>query len=329
QTFAICKADMLIKGNNADFIKDGNTLSDDKFEGQKFDYILSNPPFGREWKNEKAKVEAEAKKGFAGRFGAGLPAASDGQMLFLLTAISKMKERKDGGSRIAIIHNGSPLFTGDAGSGPSDIRKYILENDLLEAIIALPNDIFYNTGIATYIWVLSNKKAGTVREGKVQLINANGLFEKRRKALGNKRNDISENAVAEITNLYGDFKERELSKIYDNEDFGYTKITVERPLRDENGDPVLKKGKPQADASLRDTENVPLKEDIDAYFKREVLPFAPDAWIDEKKSKVGYEIPFTRYFYKYEAPRPSAEIMAEILELETELSGSLDEVFGL
>ena len=176
QTFAICKADMLIKGNNADFIKDGNTLSDDQFEGQTFDYVLSNPPFGREWKNEKAAVEAESKRGFAGRFGPGLPAASDGQMLFLLTAISKMKEPKDGGSRIAIIHNGSPLFTGDAGSGPSEIRKYILENDLLEAIIALPNDIFYNTGIATYIWVLSNKKAGTKREGKVQLINANGCL---------------------------------------------------------------------------------------------------------------------------------------------------------
>ena len=329
QTFAICKADMLIKGNNAEFIKDGNTLSDDQFEGQTFDYVLSNPPFGREWKNEKAKVEAEAKKGFAGRFGAGLPAASDGQMLFLMTAMSKMKQLKDGGSRIAIIHNGSPLFTGDAGSGPSDIRKYILENDLLEAIIALPNDIFYNTGIATYIWVLSNKKAGTKREGKVQLINANGLFEKRRKALGNKRNDIPESAIAEITQLYGDFRESEISKIFDNEDFGYTKIVVERPLRDEKGELVLKKGKKQADSALRDTENVPLKENIKEYFAREVLPFASDAWIDEKKSKAGYEIPFTRYFYKYEAPKPSAEIMAEILELETELSGSLEEVFDL
>ena len=328
QTFAICKADMLIKGNNADFIKDGNTLSDDQFEGQTFDYILSNPPFGREWKNEKAKVEAEAKRGFAGRFGAGLPAASDGQMLFLMTALSKMKEPSQGGSRIAIIHNGSPLFTGDAGSGPSDIRKYILENDLLEAIIALPNDIFYNTGIATYIWVLSNKKAGTKREGRVQLINANALFEKRRKALGNKRNDIPESAITEITQLYGDFRESEISKIYDNEDFGYTKITVERPLLDENGEPVLKKGKPQPDSNLRDTENVPLKEDIQEYFEREVLPFAPDAWIDEKKSKVGYEIPFTRYFYKYEAPKPSADIMAEIMELEKELDGSLSEVFS-
>ncbi len=327
QTFAICKADMLIKGNDADFIKDGNTLSDDQFEGQTFDYILSNPPFGREWKNEKPKVEAEAKKGFAGRFGPGLPAASDGQMLFLLTAISKMKEPSKGGSRIAIIHNGSPLFTGDAGSGPSEIRRYILENDLLEAIIALPNDIFYNTGIATYIWVLSNKKAGTKREGKVQLINANALFEKRRKALGNKRNDIPESAIDEITTLYGDFQESEISKILDNSDFGYTKITVERPLVDESGKPVVKKGKKQPDTALRDTENVPLKEDIDEYFKRKVLPFAPDAWIDEKKSKVGYEIPFTRYFYRYEPPKPSQEIMAEILEIEKELDGSLKEIF--
>lgn len=327
QTFAICKADMLIKGNKAEFIKDGNTLSDDQFEGQTFDYIISNPPFGREWKNEKAKVEAEAKRGYAGRFGPGLPAVGDGQMLFLLTAISKMKPIEQGGSRIAIIHNGSPLFTGDAGSGPSEIRKYILENDLLEAIIALPNDIFYNTGIATYIWVLSNKKQGKKREGKVQLINANGLFEKRRKALGNKRNDIPEQAIAEITRLYGDFRESEISKIFDKEDFGYSKIIVERPLRDENGAPILKKGRPQPDAALRDTENVPLTEDIQAYFEREVLPFAPDAWIDEKKSRVGYEIPFTRYFYKYEAPRPSAEIMAEILELEKELDGALREVF--
>ena len=329
QTFAICKADMLIKGNDADFIKDGNTLSDDQFEGQTFDYILSNPPFGREWKNEKPTVEAEAKKGFAGRFGPGLPAASDGQMLFLLTAISKMKEPSKGGSRIAIIHNGSPLFTGDAGSGPSEIRRYILENDLLEAIIALPNDIFYNTGIATYIWVLSNKKAGTKREGKVQLINANALFEKRRKALGNKRNDIPESAIDEITTLYGDFKESEISKIFDNSDFGYIKITVERPLVDESGKPILKKGKKQPDTALRDTENVPLKEDIDEYFKREVLPFAPDAWIDEKKSKVGYEIPFTRFFYRYEPPKPSQEIMAEILEIEKDLDGSLKEIFNV
>lgn len=319
---------MLIKGNNADFIKDGNTLSDDQFEGQTFDYILSNPPFGREWKNEKPAIEKEAKLGFAGRFGAGLPAASDGQMLFLLTAISKMKDASKGGSRVAIIHNGSPLFTGDAGSGPSNIRKYIIENDLLEAIIALPNDIFYNTGIATYIWVLSNKKRGTRREGKIQLINANTLYEKRRKALGNKRNDIPDAAIEEITRLYGDFRESEISKIFDNEDFGYTKITVERPLRDEKGELVLKSGKKQADSALRDTENVPLKEDIQEYFKREVLPYSPDAWIDTKKSTVGYEIPFVRYFYKYEAPKPSSEIMAEIVALEKDLEGSLSEVFG-
>jgi len=323
QTFAICKADMLIKGNDATQIRSGNTLSDDQFAEQTFDYILSNPPFGREWKNEKTAVEKEAKLGFAGRFGAGLPAVGDGQMLFLETAVAKMKPT---GSRAAIIHNGSPLFTGDAGSGPSEIRRYILENDLLEAIIALPNDIFYNTGIATYIWVLSNKKAEH-RKGKVQLINANGLFEKRRKALGNKRNDISEAQIAEITRVYGDFTENEISKIFSNEEFGYSKITVERPLKDENGEPVLKKGKPQPDAALRDTENVPLTENIQAYFEREVLPFAPDAWIDENKTKVGYEIPFTRYFYKYEAPRPSAEIMAEILELEKELDGSLKEIF--
>lgn len=438
QTFAICKADMLIKGNDANFIKDGNTLSNDQFVGQTFDYIISNPPFGREWKNEKADIEKEAKKGFDGRFGAGLPATSDGQMLFLLTAIAKMKPAENGGSRIAIIHNGSPLFSGDAGSGPSDIRKYILENDLLEAIIALPNDIFYNTGIATYIWVLSNKKAGTKREGKVQLINASTLFEKRRKPLGNKRNDIPEEAISRITQIYGDFTENEISKIFDTADFGYTKIVVERPLRekvvlteenfkklfnmykdslyidlsrdaiekmsvadiinalegieplglfaekedvkiffeiladfvrdepymdinkfakdfnahelakeykmkfnkyrnlmdlivekDPQAEIVYKKDEKIADPALRDTENVPLKENIAAYFEREVLPFAEDAWIDENKSKVGYEIPFTRYFYKYEAPRASAEIMAEIMELETDLSGSLEEVFDL
>lgn len=328
QTFAICQADMLIKGNDASLIKNGNTLSGDAYSEQTFDYIISNPPFGREWKNEKAVVEKEAKKGFAGRFGPGLPATSDGQMLFLMTAIAKMKKPEEGGSRIAIIHNGSPLFTGDAGSGPSDIRKYILENDLLEAIIALPNDIFYNTGIATYIWVLSNKKAGTQREGKVQLINANGLFEKRRKALGNKRNDIPDSAIEEITRLYGDLVENEISRFFSNADFGYTKITVERPQRTADGEIIRKHGKPEPDASLRDTENVPLTEDIKDYIKREVIPYAPDAWIDEKKSKVGYEIPFTRYFYQYETPRSSKVIMQEIMELDHKLSGGLAEVFG-
>ena len=324
QTFAICKADMLIKGNDAERIKSGNTLSDDQFSGETFDYIISNPPFGREWKNEEAIVKNEAKLGFDGRFGPGLPSTADGQMLFLENAIKKMNPQ---GARIAIIHNGSPLFTGDAGSGPSEIRRYILENDLLEAIIALPNDIFYNTGIATYIWVLSNKKAGTPREGKVQLINANDLYEKRRKSLGNKRNDIPESAIQEITKIYGEFRETEISKIFDNEDFGYTKITVERPVLDEDGKPVLVKGKPKADTKRRDTEIVPLKEDIETYFKREVLPFAPDAWIDTKKNKIGYEIPFTRHFYKYVAPRSTDEIMAEIKALENDLDGALVEVF--
>lgn len=324
QTYAICKADMLIKGANADNIKNGNTLSDDQFKEDRYDYILSNPPFGREWKNDKKAVETEAKLGFAGRFGAGLPAVGDGQMLFLETAIAKMKPQ---GSRIAIIHNGSPLFTGDAGSGPSEIRRYILENDLLEAIIALPNDIFYNTGIATYIWILSNKKLD-YRKDKVQLINANELYEKRRKSLGNKRNDIPKEYINEITKLYGEFKPTEISKIFDKEDFGYSKIVVERPKLNEDGKPELKKGKPVPDTSLRDTENVPLKEDIQEYFKREVLPFAPDAWIDEKKTKVGYEIPFTRYFYEYIPPKPAQELEIEIKEIEMDLDGALEEIFN-
>ena len=327
ETFAICKADMLIKGNDANNIRNGNTLSDDNFKGEKFDYVLSNPPFGREWKNDKKAVEAEAKLKAGGRFGAGLPAVGDGQMLFLQTAIARMKEPSQGGSKIAIIHNGSPLFTGDAGSGPSNIRKYILEHDLLEAIIALPNDIFYNTGIATYIWVLSNKKDSR-RKGKVQLINANEMYEKRRKSLGNKRNDIPTHYIDEITQIYADFTENEVSKIFDNEDFGYSKIVVERPQKDENGKPILKSGKPVADTSLRDTENVPLKEDIEEYFKREVLPYAPDAWIDNTKTKVGYEIPFTRYFYKYVPPRKSEDIMGEIIELEKSLDGVLEGIFN-
>ncbi len=324
QTYAICKADMLIKNEKTFRIENGNTLSDDKFKEDKFDYILSNPPFGREWKNDKIAVEKEAKLGYAGRFGPGLPAVGDGQMLFLETAIAKMKPQ---GSRVAIIHNGSPLFTGDAGSGPSEIRRYILENDMLEAIIALPNDIFYNTGIATYIWVLSNKKPSH-RKGKVQLINGSNLYEKRRKSLGNKRNDIPKHYIDEITKIYGDFKENEISKIYKNEEFGYSKIVVERPKLDEEGNIILKKGKKVPDTSLRDTENVPLKVDIHEYFEKEVLPFAPDAWIDESKTKIGYEIPFTRYFYKYTPPKPAMEIMTEIMDIELELDGVLEEIFN-
>lgn len=324
QTFAVCKADILIKGGDADQIKNGNTLSDDLFPNDRFDYILSNPPFGREWKNEKAKVEAEAKRGFSGRFGAGLPAIGDGQMLFLETALAKMNPN---GSKVAIVHNGSPLFAGDAGSGPSEIRRYLLENDLLEAIIALPNDIFYNTGIATYIWILSNaNKKPAHRKGKVQLIDASKMFTKRRKSLGNKRNDISSEQIQEITKIYGDFKESDVSKIFDNDAFGYRKITVEHPLRDDEGKPVLKKGKPVADASLRDYETIPLNEDVQGYFEREVLPFAPDAWIDESKTKIGYEIPFTRYFYKYTPPRPATELLSEIKTIENELKDALSEL---
>ena len=328
ETYAIAKADMLIKGENDSLIRSGNTLSDDQFPKQTFNYIISNPPFGREWKKEKASVEKEAKltRENGGRFFMGLPAIGDSQMLFLSNAVAKMKPVEEGGSRVAIVHNGSPLFTGDAGSGPSNIRKYLLENDLLEAIIALPNDIFYNTGIATYIWVLSNNKEKR-RMGKVQLINANGLYEKRRKSLGNKRNDIPQTAINEIAKIYGDFRENKLSKIFKNEDFGYRKVVVERPLRDESGKPILKKGKVQADPKLRDTENIPLSEDVAEYMKREVLPYAPDAWIDESKTKIGYEIPFTRYFYEYTPPVPSEEIKREILQIESELKGSIERIF--
>lgn len=328
ETYAIAKADMLIKGENDSLIRSGNTLSDDQFPKQTFNYIISNPPFGREWKKEKASVEKEAEltRENGGRFFMGLPAIGDSQMLFLSNAVAKMKPVEEGGSRVAIVHNGSPLFTGDAGSGPSNIRKYLLENDLLEAIIALPNDIFYNTGIATYIWVLSNNKENR-RMGKVQLINANGLYEKRRKSLGNKRNDIPQTAIDEIAKIYGDFRENKLSKIFKNEDFGYRKVVVERPLRDESGKPILKKGKVQADPKLRDTENIPLSEDIAEYMKREVLPYAPDAWIDESKTKIGYEIPFTRYFYEYTPPVPSEEIKREILQIESELRGSIERIF--
>lgn len=328
ETYAIAKADMLIKGENDSLIRSGNTLSDDQFPNQTFNYIISNPPFGREWKKEKASVEKEAKltRENGGRFFMGLPAIGDSQMLFLSNAVAKMKPVEEGGSRVAIVHNGSPLFTGDAGSGPSNIRKYLLENDLLEAIIALPNDIFYNTGIATYIWVLSNNKEKR-RMGKVQLINANGLYEKRRKSLGNKRNDIPQTAIDEIAKIYGDFRENKLSKIFKNEDFGYRKVVVERPLRDESGKPILKKGKVQADPKLRDTENIPLSEDVAEYMKREVLPYVPDAWIDESKTKIGYEIPFTRYFYEYTPPVPSEELKREILQIESELKGSIERIF--
>ena len=324
QTYAICKADMLIKGEDSNNIRKGNTLSDDKFPGEKFDFIMMNPPFGREWKSEKNAVETEAKKGVNGRFPAGTPAISDSQLLFLENAVSKMKPE---GSKIAIIHNGSALFKGDAGSGESEIRRYVIENDLLDCIIQLPNDLFYNTGIATYIWILNNKKPEH-RQGKVQLINANNLYKKMRKNLGNKRNEMTKDHIDEITKIYGDFVENEISKIYDNDFFGYRKVTVLQAKIDENGNKEMnKKGDYIQDKEKEtDTEIIPLQEDIHDYMEREVLPFAPNSYIDNSKTKIGYEISFTKYFYKYQEPRTTKEIMSEILELDKKLDGVLKEL---
>jgi type I restriction enzyme M protein len=322
ESYAICKADMLIKGQDITNICFGNTLSEDGHAHKKFDYMLSNPPFGVEWKKVEKEIRKEhEQQGFNGRFGAGLPRVSDGSLLFLLHLISKMRPEKDGGSRFGIVLNGSPLFTGGAGSGESEIRRYVLENDLVEAIIGLPTDMFYNTGISTYIWILSNRKP-KARKGKVQLIDASELWQKMRKSLGSKRKELSDQHIADITQLFGKFREarkdgKPISRIFKNEDFGYRTITVERPLKDEKGKLILGekgklKGKPQADSNLRDTENVPLGEDVEAYFKREVLPHAPDAWIDHDKTRVGYEIPFNRHFYVFKPPRPLAEIDAEL-----------------
>lgn len=319
QTYAIAKANMLIKGGDAENMKHGNTLSDDKFEGYKFDYIISNPPFGIEWKNEKAAVEAEHKKGDMGRFGAGLPAIGDSQQLFMLNGVAKLKPT----GRMAIIQNGSPLFKGDAGQGESNIRGYLLENDWLEAIIQIPNDMFYNTGIATYIWIVSKDKA-VERTGKVQLIDASKCSVKRRKPLGNKRNELTDECIALVAKAYNAFTEGVFedgalvveSKIKANEDFKYSKVVVEQPVCDEHGNPILKKGKKQADTSKRDTESIPWNEEIEGYMERNVYPYAPDAWIDEKKTKIGYEIPFTREFYKYVAPRRSDDIFAHLEELD-------------
>ena len=356
ESFAICKADMLIKGQDVANIVAGNTLSDDGHPHKKFDYMLSNPPFGVEWKKVEKDIRKEhEQQGFNGRFGAGLPRVSDGSLLFLMHLISKMRPAVDGGSRLGIVLNGSPLFTGGAGSGESEIRRYVLENDLVEAIIGLPTDMFYNTGISTYVWILSNRKPSH-RKGLVQLIDASSFWQKMRKSLGSKRKELSDEHIADITRLFGQFLEADLATVLDaegkpltltlspkgrgdfdvphggkvkivpiarafkNSEFGYSTITVERPLRDEQGNIVLNtkgknKGKPMADASLRDTENVPLSDDIETYFKREVLPHAPDAWIDHEKTKVGYEVPFNRHFYVFEPPRPLAEIDAELKQV--------------
>ncbi|WP_418646925.1 HsdM family class I SAM-dependent methyltransferase [Thauera butanivorans] len=368
ESYAICKADMLIKGQDVANIVAGNTLSDDGHARRKFDYMLSNPPFGVEWKKvEKAVRQEHEQKGFDGRFGPGLPRVSDGSMLFLMHLLSKMRPAQDGGSRFGIVLNGSPLFTGGAGSGESEIRRYVLENDLVEAIIGLPTDMFYNTGIATYVWILSNRKPAA-RRGYVQLIDASGFWQKMRKSLGSKRKEMSDAHIATVTRLFGDFTEAEwitvfdaagqpvgeprlvtesdtpptapeggrlkrvpVARIFRNEEFGYTTLTVERPLRDEAGNAVLglkgkQKGKPQPDSALRDTENVPLTEDIGEYFRREVLPHAPDAWIDEDKSKVGYEIPFNRHFYVFEPPRSLHAIDEDLKAVSANIMRMLGEL---
>ena len=332
QTFAIAKSNMLIKGEDANNIQFGDTLSEDKFEGYKFDYIISNPPFGIEWKKEKVAVEAEHKKGNMGRFGIGLPSINDGQQLFMLNGVAKLKET----GRMAIIQNGSPLFKGDAGSGESNIRGYLLENDWLEAIIQIPNDMFYNTGIATYIWVVSKDKA-VERTGKVQLIDASKCSVKRRKPLGFKRNEFTNECIALIAEAYNAFADGVYSndaglevevKIKANEDFKYSKVVVEQPVCDEQGNPILKRGKPAADSRKRDTESIPWTEEIEAYMAKNVYPYAPDAWIDEKKTKIGYEIPFIREFYKYVAPRSSDDIFAHLEELDKAETALMAKIMG-
>ena len=332
ETYAIAKADMLIKGGNASGMKFGDTLSEDAYYGFEFDYIISNPPFGIDWKREKDAVEKEAKLGFDGRFGPGLPQISDGQLLFMLNGVKKLKE---GSGRMAIIQNGSSLFTGDAGSGPSEIRKYLIESDLVEAVIQLPTDLFYNTGIATYIWVVTKDKSAD-RLGKVQLIDASKCFVKRRKNIGSKRVDLDDNCIALIMQAYEEFDNKEYtdgslvveSKTFDNDYFGYTKVTVETALADENGKPILKKGKVQPTKGKTDSEIVPLQEDIDEYFEKNVLPYNPLAYMDRSKDKVGYEIPFTRLFYKFVAPRSSEDIFAEFKALSVEEEKLMKEILG-
>ena len=340
ESYAICKADMLIKGQDVSNIILGNTLSDDGLSEQNFDYMLSNPPFGVEWKKIQQAIKKEHKdEGFNGRFGPGLPRVSDGSLLFLMHLISKMRKSKDGGSRFGIVLNGSPLFTGNAGSGESEIRRYVLENDLLEAIIGLPTDMFYNTGISTYIWIVSNRKPQH-RKGKVQLIDASGMWQKMRKSLGSKRKELSDDHITEITRLFGDAETFQtddegidipISRIFKTTDFGYQSITVERPLLDDDGNVVKEtrgknKGKPKADSKLRDTEEVALGEDIHDYFEREVRPHVPDAWIDESKTKIGYEIPFNRHFYVFKPPRELDEIDAELKECTDRIVEMIGEI---
>ena len=335
-TYGIAKADMLIRGGDPENMQFGDTLNNDKFSGYTFDYVISNPPFGIDWKREAADVEAEHKLGDKGRFGVGLPSKSDGQMLFMLNGVAKLKDN----GRMAIIQNGSPLFTGDAGSGQSEIRRYLIENDWLDAIVQLPTDSFYNTGIATYVWIVTKNKPESHRE-RVLLIDASKCYEARRKPIGNKRVDITEPCRNLIIKAYGEYCDRNYeetttdgktvvckSRRLDSVSLGYNKIIVETPLMDENGNKVMKKGNPVPDTSKRDTESVPLDEDMDDYFSREVLPFNPGAWIDKSKTKVGYEIPFTRTFYEYREIESAEQIAKRIEGHERFLMKKLHELFG-
>ena len=342
ETYAVCRSDMMLKGQDASNIVYGNSFSEDGHQGRHFDYLLANPPFGVAWKKVQKEVKDEHRtKGFAGRFGAGLPPINDGSLLFIQHMISKMKPASEGGSRLAIVFNGSPLFTGAAQSGPSEIRRWIIENDWLEAVVALPDQLFYNTGISTYFWIVTNRKAPE-RRGKVQLVDARELWTKMRKSLGEKRKQLSEDQIAEVIRLYGDFEESDQVKILPNEAFGFLRITVERPLEGE----VDSKGRPKPDPSLRDNENVLLAEGkafyepdpterlatpryrkaIEEYMQTEVLPFVPEAWVDYSKTKIGYEIPVARHFYRYEPPRPLEQIDAEIKALEADIQELLAEV---
>lgn len=341
QSYAICKSDTILKGGNIANVHLGDTLADDQMPGETFGYQISNPPYGVDWKkSQKAVKEEHDKLGFAGRFGAGLPRITDGQLLFVQHMVAKMRAPEDGGGRIAVFLNGSPLFTGAAGSGESEIRRYLLQHDLVDAIVAMPNDFFFNTGIATYIWVLDNTKE-PCRRGKVQLINANGIYSKMRKNLGDKRNEFTDDQIARIVDLYEAFEDADpkLSKVFGNDDFGYVTVDIRQPKYDENGCPVrTARGKLVPDKDRNDTENIPLAEDVNEYMAREVLPYAPDAWIESRKQKkgqmlelrnggvVGYEIPFTRYFYEYTPLRPSTQILAEIRELEARIAEKLQRV---
>lgn len=320
ETYAIAKADTMIRGGNPDNMALGSTLSKDAFSGYTFDYLISNPPFGIDWKKDQSAVKAEADLGEQGRFGVGLPKISDGQLLFQLNGIAKLKDT----GRMAIIHNGSALFSGNAGGGESEIRRHVIMNDWLEAIIQLPTDLFYNTGISTYIWIITKNKTKE-RQGKVQLLDASKAFVKRRKNIGDKKVDIDKKRRELIVEAYGEFANKIYteedsvveSKVFNNDFFGYQKVVVETPLYDENGNVIRKKnGKPEPDTSKRDTEDIPLTEDIDTYINREVLTFNPDAWVDKSKTKIGFEIPFTRLFYKYESPESSKDIAQRIKTLE-------------